>query len=264
MKHLYKIYYLHDPLDSTFNPRYVGITRRSLDKRLKEHIEISKRVKQRYKLIWIRKLLSEGRTPIINILEELVCTEKEALEKENWYIKNLVNQGYKLTNCSSLNKESTKLVGKYNRNIPVIAIYKTTGKIYKNYNSIKECAKDLNLSPNFISACAKGKKKTKDYIIVKEKDFKPEKNYKIEDFDRRGFSKKTYLKKKRKLVERAKKVNSICIKYYDLNNSYLGKFKSQQEAARKLSLHQSNINKVLSGKRSHTGNFIFKYCEDIV
>lgn len=59
---MYKIYSLNDPLTNEI--RYIGYTKGSLKKRLKEHIYDSNRNKS-HKCNWIRKLRSVGLNPVI-------------------------------------------------------------------------------------------------------------------------------------------------------------------------------------------------------
>jgi len=46
--------------------------------------------------------------------------------------------------------------------------------------------------------------------------------------------------------------------YLKSDNSYVGVYNSQSEAARRLGLHQANIQKVIKGTRKHTGGYIFR------
>lgn len=68
---LVRIYKLIDPLDNLKSVRYIGITTESIEKRLYRHIWSSKKNKRTHKDKWICKLLSEGRSPEIVLLQEV-------------------------------------------------------------------------------------------------------------------------------------------------------------------------------------------------
>jgi len=93
-----KIYELRDPRDESKSPRYVGITKRSLYKRLQEHLskqELGDR--KSYKVNWIKFLLKNNSRPTIHLIEEVEGWEY-ACKVEQYWIKEFKEQGYKLTN----------------------------------------------------------------------------------------------------------------------------------------------------------------------
>lgn len=65
----WSIYTLTDPRDNSV--RYVGVTHQKLARRLSEHLSVAKTKKQHdHRSCWLRKLISEGLTPLASILEQ--------------------------------------------------------------------------------------------------------------------------------------------------------------------------------------------------
>ena len=90
----YKIYALTCP--TTNEIRYIGQTYKELRKRLVEHCNPSKLVKNTHKNNWIKSLLVKKLKP--NIIELDITTSEEVNRKEIFYIKKFKEDGYKLTN----------------------------------------------------------------------------------------------------------------------------------------------------------------------
>lgn len=77
-----KIYGLSaPPLDAQV--RYVGVTTRSLDKRLVEHLREARTGKMTHKAKWLRKMLASGVTPVALLLAEVPESEWEQTEREH-------------------------------------------------------------------------------------------------------------------------------------------------------------------------------------
>lgn len=262
MNYNYSVYYLSDRRDEYFNPRYIGITKYPIEQRLKQHLVTSKTVYRRYVTNWIRSL---PESPLITEIETVFCTTEDILKLEKMYILELLSQGYKLTNSLKENHGSTINIGKGDCSQPILVLDRKTGELISEYKSTRECCRVLNLSTGFISSCLTGRKLGSDqYVFVKKVDYNPNKCYIVPEFDKIGFSKKQYLSRKEKMISGCVKANSVCIKQYTRDGTYIGTFSSQHEAVLKLGIQQANISKVLRGLRNHTGGFIFKYCEDIV
>ena len=94
---MYKLYILYSTID--FKIRYIGITGKSLDKRLYEHLSCSKNTIT-YKEKWINKSLINGYE--IRIKKVLIRnTENEIKDSEIKLIAFLKSKNYKLTNTTS-------------------------------------------------------------------------------------------------------------------------------------------------------------------
>ena len=93
-----KVYILKDPTNEDI--RYVGITTKTLEERLKGHLnDVKTRPDLNYhKINWIKKLQKGGKIPIIEQIDELDTLE-EAKEKEIEYIEKYKKE-YNLTNCT--------------------------------------------------------------------------------------------------------------------------------------------------------------------
>ena len=148
-----KIYYLKNEFGKIV---YVGQTRRNLKVRLDEH-------KRRYK---------NRENYTIHLITE-VETIKEADELETYYINKFdtVKNGENITygkGRKGLGDNNTSFKKGNNFSNPIKKKVKCieTGKIY---NSIIECAKDLNLRANNISEVCNGRRKStgkKHFVFV--------------------------------------------------------------------------------------------------
>jgi hypothetical protein len=76
--------------------RYIGVTRHSLEKRLKEHLRENKLKTHKQK--WVKSLISKNLKPEI----VLICLANESnwIELERFYIELFRSNGFKLTNTS--------------------------------------------------------------------------------------------------------------------------------------------------------------------
>jgi hypothetical protein len=97
IKFMIKIYIISDPRDVVFNPRYIGITARTIEQRLGEHISHS-RNKNNHKSNWIKKILSEGVIPKIELVDEVESPEL-ACEIERSLIRIFRNRNFNITNA---------------------------------------------------------------------------------------------------------------------------------------------------------------------
>lgn len=91
----YQIYSLNCPVN-TEQVRYIGVTKKPLSRRLREHILDRDRT---HKTDWIKSLRKKELMPSINLIEDGL-TVAEAFEKEMQYIKLFKSFGARLTNCS--------------------------------------------------------------------------------------------------------------------------------------------------------------------
>lgn len=90
-----KIYALVDPRKKE-EYRYVGKTAKSLSKRLSGHLCDVKTSKCTHKIHWIRKLLREGISPMVVLIEIVDSTLENA--REIYWIAKFREEGHKLTN----------------------------------------------------------------------------------------------------------------------------------------------------------------------
>jgi hypothetical protein len=89
------VYLLRDPRDDT--PRYVGITKHSLKKRLSRHISVENRETD-HRSNWIRQLISLGLSPVIELLE--VVEDSQRIDSEQAWILGFRQIGANLVNST--------------------------------------------------------------------------------------------------------------------------------------------------------------------
>jgi len=88
------IYRLIDPI--TGMTRYIGYTSKSLKKRLRGHVQESRKYNKTHKHKWIRKLLSRDLKPLIKGVKKV--TMHNWVEWEKHYIKGYKKFGFDLVN----------------------------------------------------------------------------------------------------------------------------------------------------------------------
>lgn len=88
------IYGLFSPDDEL---RYIGLTIRSLDVRLHDHLDSYRLKKDNYKNNWIKSLLKAGQKPYIQLIQELTNL-KDLKEAEKYWIYYFKSQGCRLVN----------------------------------------------------------------------------------------------------------------------------------------------------------------------
>lgn len=120
-----KIYVLKHPISKEI--RYCGQTIKTLEYRLNEHIQDSKRHSY-YNANWIKSLLKENLIPEIELIEE--CTIEELNEREIFYIK-YFSQICNLTNVQRGGKEGSFI--KHNEQAK-----QKISNFMKNYKKSKE------------------------------------------------------------------------------------------------------------------------------
>lgn len=141
------IYILQDPI--TEEVRYVG---KSINpkRRYRSHLWDKPKVKY-YSYYWIQSLLKRGLKPIMTIIDE---TETNWEELERYWILQFKTWGYSLTNITEGGEGCTG-AGQWN-NVPVTAFTKE-GKLIKNFESQKECAKYFNTSASNVKQVCNGR-----------------------------------------------------------------------------------------------------------
>jgi len=133
----FKIYAL---ADNPFNIRYVGLTSKSIEHRLKQHMCDFRH--NAHKVNWIKKY---GNSIMAFIIEDGIKTAKEAKDREIYYIKTLRDLGVKLINATD--------GGDYSANKGIVAknkgVYKVSidliDKLKSDYATGKYSQKDLSI-----------------------------------------------------------------------------------------------------------------------
>lgn len=114
-----KVYSLEDPTNSI--PRYIGITKNSLEIRLGGHIKSSKK-KITHKDCWVASLNEKGLKPIIKLIDEVDYSEWKFWEKH--YISLYKSWGFDLINHTiggegalgnKLSKEAKEKISKFQK-----------------------------------------------------------------------------------------------------------------------------------------------------
>lgn len=127
---LVKIYELIDPFTNEI--RYIGKTIRSLDERLKYHIQDAKYSKYTSKKVsWIKSLLNYNEDPIIRLVEKVDKDEVDFWEQ--FYIELYKSWGFRLTNMTR-GGDGIQNPSKEIRNKIRKSLKKTRGKGYKPWN----------------------------------------------------------------------------------------------------------------------------------
>jgi hypothetical protein len=120
-----------------------------------------------------------------------------------------------------------------------ISQYDLNGNLIKEWGSIQQASKELNINPSGISSACRGELKTSSRFIWKF----------VGDTD---FSKNIEPNK-----TTAKKVFQ-----YNLNGNFVKEWGSMVEASKALNVSESQISRVCRGKIKTAGGFILKYAKD--
>ena len=155
----FKVYVLVDPI--SLKIRYIGITKSSLEKRLYNHISEAKTLREglTYKNNWIRSLFKMNTQPIIRLLTSFNTREECAKMEELLIVK--YKDSHKLTNqIVDEGKFTSKGVkSALNLKSKQVYVYSYEGIFLKEFNSIKECSEELNITYSTIKKCLKGEYK---------------------------------------------------------------------------------------------------------
>jgi group I intron endonuclease len=234
------IYGIYDP-DTPKIIRYVGKTKKSIKKRLSEHIYFSKKNLKRPLNLWIKKILNDNRLPEIMVIEE--TNDKEWAKRETFWIKK-----YKKTN-NLLNLTDG-------------------GESNLNYVCSEETRKKISESNKGKAGYWKGKKMTDEH---KQKIGKSGLGKKRSDETKKNISNSLKGKKlseshKLKLSEKSpnkgkpaknvKKVDKICL----ITQTIVKTYDSLELAAKENNIkNKGNIVMVCKGKRNKCGGFFWRY-----
>lgn len=153
------IYTLSDP--DTNEVRYVGKTVKTFPQRLQDHLYSVKK-EHNYRSNWIKSILSRGKRPVIQYLDECSWDCSQALEI--YWISQFKTWGFRLVNLSQGGEGNLGLAPSQ-KNIDILRArsskkvyqYDLAGNFIAEYSSCQEAANSLGIKSNSkIAACARG------------------------------------------------------------------------------------------------------------
>lgn len=210
---MYQIYKLFDPRDQEKSPKYIGITANSLELRLKQHVNRSKLKKYDWYIInWINSLLDIGLFPNIECID-VANNQKEAFNKEIYYIDFYKKQNLKLCNTTS--------GGEGNR-LKKIKQFDKTGNFIKLWECMGNIEKELNINNSKISSVCKGNRYFAGNFVWR---------YEEDDFNKFDLSKRNKKLKSRKIIYQ-----------YNLKYELIKIWEHSQQIENELGILRSNIN----------------------
>jgi group I intron endonuclease len=229
-----KLYCLKCPY--TLEIRYIGITNKDLKGRLSRHIHESK-YRDNHKSNWIRKLMSDNKIPIIELIIDGLEYE-ESLNIEIEYIKKYRDMGFNLVNISD--------GGDFNPS----KLQSVRDKISKKLTGIKrsdETKQKLRIS----------------HIGISKGDKNPFFNKKHTDISRKKMSNSVKLSfnnpdmiRKLSSLKDAKKIPIIQL---DMNDNFIREWESVSMIKRELKFERKTIKLVCQGKYKQAYGFKWKF-----
>lgn len=274
------IYTLSDPI--TNKVMYIGKTN-NIDDRFKRHIsDYYLNESNSNKNKWIKKLKSENKLPIMEILDQ---GESEIIyDLEIYWISQFKQWGFKLTNMTEggdgfincdnkpVLTEKSYIKRKLNSsNINPILQFDMDNKFIKYYDSCHDVNKITGYHRSHISGICKGKKgfySCKGYYFRYLDNYFPcikAINPNIDDINKIINSIKSEIELRRITVnKREKKVRkTLPVVEYDKNGNILGEYKSTESLANILKLNVSTIRSCCRNKKHFTAyGRIFRYKKD--
>lgn len=236
------IYGIFDPNEPN-EIRYVGKTKKNVEKRLNEHIYLSKREKKRPLYLWIKKLLNNNVKPIIKIIEEtddINWAIKETywikLHRKNGKLLNLTDGGESNLNYvpseETRKKISQSNIGKHNYWLGKKLSEEHKNKIGKSgFGKKRSEETKKNISNSLI-----GKKLSEEHR-KKLSDVSPYKN---------------------KIAKNVRPIIKICLD----TGVELETYPSLEVAAKSNNIKsKGNIVSVCNGTRNHCGGYKWKYLD---
>lgn len=266
----YSIYCLCCPKDNTI--RYIGITKRILDLRLKCHIAEASRCKKKnltrsYKINWILSLIDQNLYPTIHLIEEVKTNSsvkaylrEEELIKEYKSLHPLINS----THYKGIAhyKDKVYLSDEANTKKKGVVVLNKQGQKINSFRSEKECVEFYNGTSGMVSSVlTKRKKSYKNMIFIFEKEYDESIDYSFKPY---SFDKSPMKTKKPEYLQKHKESlrKSMGVKVVAIKDSIEKVFNSLSEAIEQLNLSKSlqpNISACLKGKRNKAGGYKWKY-----
>jgi group I intron endonuclease len=224
----YKIYKLIDPRNNEV--RYIGLTFNSLKLRLKSHR--SEKSKS-HKSNWIKLLLKNGYSPIIELIEGGISTYDIACEREIYWISKFKEDGHKLTNEASGGNKNKKMSEEVRLKMSL--------------------SRKAWLSHTKLILSEESKKKISESTKLRMQDPK--------EIEKLRISNKRY----EDLKTEEQKINDILIQdckpiiQYTKDMEKVDEYLSIRDAERKTGVYRSNISKCCKLKVKSAGGFIWRY-----
>lgn len=159
--------------------RYIGITKKNIQKRFKEHISRAKYYKKTtHRDWWIMKCLNNNTPFHIFEIYNYNISRGTAEKIEGIIINKFFELGFKLTNATWNGfQASIALKDKTRQEIDVVLL-NLNGTFYKEFNSLKSCALYLKCHPSLVTNVLKKKKKSvRGYLCFYKHEYNPEFQY---------------------------------------------------------------------------------------
>jgi hypothetical protein len=254
----YKIYKIENINNN--NVVYIGLTKRSLQKRFASHFSDKNRNKKKYN--YFKKYKSSLE---ISLIEGNISTLKEANEKEVFYIKKYKDLGSKLLNHTE-GGDGTKGFNPWNKNKKCTYInklienspnakkiysYDLNGNYLRDYNSIKKAYEQTGVPRSAIKNIADLKK---SYVSYKGLTFRYYKKNKIE---LNYIAEKTRIKN----IIKSKKEKKLNVSLFFIESNEKLFFKNTELASEFLSMNKNTVRAYCSSNLKRK-NIIFKYEKD--
>lgn len=256
---MYRIYYLTLEIDNN-QPMYIGMTKLSLEKRLKAHKTDVKHHNK--KCNWIR---DRNKKITIHIIEDNIHTHEECILKELKYIKEL-----DLTNLN--NKNSRKFIVKermYKKSLkeigqsisiairkgavkckPIVALDKN-GKFLEEFPTIIAAKIKLKLKDGTIINSLKERSKSRKFLFV----YKDQYDANI-DYTYKSYYPGVYVRKIKPVIS-GECYERLCkkSKILDLSINKIFEFNTQQKACDFMKINSSFYGRCKKGNKLIKGKF---------
>lgn len=257
-----KIYYLASSENPT-DAKYIGLTGKTLEARLKRHLKDKR--SPTYRTNWIEATINRGFEVIITLIEDDL-TFDESMDREIYWIADYKRRGHILTNSTNggnateVWKTSQSLVGRIHSD-------KTREKFKESWNKRPRKSKQSTID----------KMNSADFLVVKEESIEAVITPKyvkqglkeFTDEHRANISKALKGRKPRENYDNMVAIRSITkigwkpVIQFSMDGKFIAEYVSAMDAARKTDSCNKKISSVCTGspnRISHNG-FIWKFKE---